>query len=208
MRLRITFTKQDALRWTGHLDLHKSWERTIRRAGLPLAYSQGFHPQPKIQIAAALPLGFTSRCEMLDLFLLEDVSVTDALSALASAVPPGIEITSAETVDEKSPALQTQVREAEYVISLLDQIDPADLVKRINAVMSAESLPRERRGKQYDLRPLILSISPRPSGEGQGEGMTMRLAAKEGATGRPEEVLSSLNIAAENTRIERVKIIM
>ncbi len=53
MRLRITFSKQGALRYTGHLDLHKIWERTARRAGLPLAYSQGFHPHPQIQLAAA-----------------------------------------------------------------------------------------------------------------------------------------------------------
>ena len=58
MRVRLTFTKQGALRYTGHLDLHKILERSIRRAKLPLAYSQGYHPQPKINLAAALPLGF------------------------------------------------------------------------------------------------------------------------------------------------------
>ena len=64
MRIRITFVKQGALRYTGHLDLHKLWERAARRAELPLAYSQGFHPQPKMNMAAALPLGFSSRCEV------------------------------------------------------------------------------------------------------------------------------------------------
>ncbi len=59
-RLRLTFAKTAAMRYTGHLDLHTTWERTLRRARLPLAYSQGFHPQPKIQLASALPLGFTS----------------------------------------------------------------------------------------------------------------------------------------------------
>src|SRR5258707_4321734 len=67
MRIRITFAKQGALRYTGHLDLHKIWERTARRADLDLIYSQGFHPQPKMQLAAALPLGFSSRCELLDM---------------------------------------------------------------------------------------------------------------------------------------------
>ena len=64
MRIRITFSKQGALRYTGHLDLHNLWERAARRAAIPLAYSQGFHPQPKIQLAAALPLGFSSRAEV------------------------------------------------------------------------------------------------------------------------------------------------
>ena len=58
MRLRLTFSKTGSLRYTGHLDLHTIWERTIRRAGLPLAYTQGFHPGPKIQIASALAAGF------------------------------------------------------------------------------------------------------------------------------------------------------
>jgi radical SAM-linked protein len=67
MRLRITFAKQGALRYTGQIDLHRIWERSARRADLPLAYSHGYHPQPKIQLAAALPLGFSSRCEVVDL---------------------------------------------------------------------------------------------------------------------------------------------
>ncbi len=65
MRARITFSKQGALRYTGHLDLHRLWERAMRRADLPLSYSQGFHPQPKISLASALPLGFASRCRSL-----------------------------------------------------------------------------------------------------------------------------------------------
>lgn len=69
MRLRLTFAKTDAMRFTGNLDLHRTWERTIRRAGLPLAYSQGFHPQPRLNLASALPLGFTSQFEMVDVWL-------------------------------------------------------------------------------------------------------------------------------------------
>jgi radical SAM-linked protein len=64
MRLRITFSKTGSLRYTGHLDLQTVWERTARRAGLPLAYTQGFHPGPRIQIASALPLGFIGHAEI------------------------------------------------------------------------------------------------------------------------------------------------
>ncbi|MFN8461848.1 MAG: TIGR03936 family radical SAM-associated protein [Anaerolineales bacterium] len=77
MRIRITFSKQGALRYTGHLDLHKLWERAARRAELPLAYSQGFHPQPKMSLASALPLGFSSTCEVLDMRLERDVELGD-----------------------------------------------------------------------------------------------------------------------------------
>ena len=82
MRLRITFHKTAAMRYTGHLDLHKTWERTIRRARLPLAYSQGYHPQPRLNVASALPLGFTSECELLDLWLADEVPIGDAAKAL------------------------------------------------------------------------------------------------------------------------------
>src|SRR5512136_271004 len=73
MRLRITFSKNGALRYAGHLDLQTTWERTVRRAGLPLAYTHGFHPGPKIQIASALPLGFIGRAEIVDIWLDEPV---------------------------------------------------------------------------------------------------------------------------------------
>jgi hypothetical protein len=69
MRIRLIFSKTGSLRYTGHLDLHTIWERTIRRAGLPLMYTQGFHPGPKIQLASALPLGFIGRCEIVDIWL-------------------------------------------------------------------------------------------------------------------------------------------
>ena len=87
MRVRITFTKQNALRYIGHLDLHQLWERAMRRADLPLAYSQGFHPQPKISLAAALPLGFSSRGEVLDVRLKEDISIEAITKQLNETLP-------------------------------------------------------------------------------------------------------------------------
>src|SRR5512136_2650651 len=87
MRLRITFSKTGALRYTGHLDLQTVWERTIRRAGLPLAYTHGFHPGPKIQIASALPLGFIGRLEIVDIWLQES-SAQGGVPA-AESTPPG-----------------------------------------------------------------------------------------------------------------------
>ena len=243
MRLRIAFSKTGALRYTGHLDLHKLWERTARRAGLPLTYSQGFHPQPKIQLAAALPLGFSGRAELVDIWLdaeSADTESADAESAdsslreseagrlrtpdiqiaLQQAAPPGLGILKVEEVDARAPALQTQVVSAEYEVTLLDPADGSDLTRRLSAIMEAESLPRQRRGKSYDLRPLIEELaltpcsSPTPrlsSGKvesGVGVRIFMRLAAREGATGRPEEVLDVLGIRFEATRIERSRLIL
>ena len=106
MRVRITFSKQGALRYTGNLDLHKIWERSIRRAKLPLAYSQGYHPQPKINLAAALPLGFSSSAEVMDMWLSEEVE--DVAATLQAQIPPGLTILDSETVDDREPSLQSQ----------------------------------------------------------------------------------------------------
>jgi radical SAM-linked protein len=211
MRIRITFAKQGALRYTGHLDLHKLWERAARRAELPLAYSQGFHPQPKINMAAALPLGFSSRCEVLDMKLENEIPLEGLRERLNDTLPSGIQVLNIEQVDEREPALQTQVMSAEYEITLTESVDGFTMKRKIEAVMEAGSILRERRGKTYDLRPLIEELSltpnPLPEGEGQGVRVFMRLSAREGATGRPEEVLDVLGIAFEGTRIERTRLI-
>lgn len=203
MRVRITFTKVGALRYTGHLDLHRIWERTCRRAGLPLSYSQGFHPQPKIQLAAALPLGFASRCELVDIWFKEAIEVADLPKRIQAAVPGGLHILKAESVDERAPALQTLVESADYEITLRAPIDPAELTRRLSAVVEAQSLPRTRRNKPYDLRPLIEDLRQiEPDSHGQPR-LFMRLAAREGATGRPEEVLDALGVPFEGAFIER-----
>lgn len=207
MRLRITFAKVGPLRYTGHLDLHRLWERAARRAELPLAYSQGFHPQPKLAIAAALPLGFSSRCEVLDMRLEHEIALEGLREKLQETLPTGIQVSTVERVDEKLPALQTLVASAEYQVTLRDSLsalsaDSAELKRRIDSVVASESIIRERRGKTYDLRPLIEKLELEPDGT-----IFMKLAAREGATGRPEEVLDSLGIAFEETRIERTQLI-
>jgi radical SAM-linked protein len=202
MRIRITFVKQGPLRYTGHLDLHKLWERAARRAELPLAYSQGFHPQPKMNMAAALPLGFSSRCEVMDMKLEHDIPLDDLSTRLNMTLPSGLQVVRVEEVDERAPALQTQVASAEYEVMLTETVDELELERKIDFATESQTLPRERRGKPYDLRPLIERLSLLPDGK-----ILMRLAAREGATGRPEEVLDVLGIAFEETRIERTRLL-
>lgn len=219
MRIRITFVKQGALRYTGHLDLHKLWERAARRAELPLAYSQGFHPQPKMNMAAALPLGFSSRCEVMDMRLEQEIPLDDLPTRLNDTLPSGLQVVGVEQVDEREPALQTQVASSEYEVTLTEAIDIAELKRKIESVLESKAIPRERRGKMYDLRPLIEELylmesdgSPSirehaRSGSPVLQKIFMRLTAREGATGRPEEVLDVLNIAFEGTRVERTRLI-
>lgn len=206
MRLRVAFSKQGALRYIGHLDLHTLLERAARRAALPLVYSQGFHPAPKIQIAAALPLGFSSRAEMADLWLSEDRDLVSLRADLQSALPRDIQILDVQQADDRAPALQTLVVAAEYEATIPDEF-ASNLTARLAALMEAESLPRVRRGKTYDLRPLIESLEAAPA-EGSGETrVLLRLAAREGATGRPDEVLTALGIPPESARVERIRLI-
>jgi len=221
MRIRITFAKQGPLRYTGHLDLHKLWERAARRAQLPLAYSRGFHPQPKMNIAAALPLGFSSRCEVMDMRLEHEIQLEGVREKLQQTLPAGIQVLNVENADERAPALQTQVASAEYQVILTESIDESELKRKIDSVMGSESIIRERRGKTYDLRPLIeelqilefdglLSVQDHTLTGTRAPALQkifMRLAAREGATGRPEEVLDTLGIAFEETQVERTNLI-
>ena len=201
MRIRITFAKLGALRYTGHLDLHKLWERAARRAELPLAYSQGFHPQPKMNIAAALPLGFSSRCELLDMRLEHDIPLDGLREKLQGTLPTGIQVMVVENVADSAPTLQTEVLSAEYEVVLTEASFSYEMKRQIESVMATESIIRTRRGKEYDLRPLIEDLHI------LNDKIFMKLAAREGATGRPEEVLDVLGIAFEETRIERTRLI-
>ena len=203
MRLRIIFSKTEAMRYTGHLDLHKTWERTFRRARLPLAYSQGFHPQPRLNLACALPLGFTSECEVLDAWLEQEIPVEEVKNALDPSLPPGIIVSKISIVDQHLPALQTQVLSADYVITLLQP--PADLIEQIERLVSANSIQRIRRNKPYDLRPLIEDLQIISTVNDQ-PGLALRMSAREAATGRPEELLSELGIPFETTRVHRVRL--
>ena len=206
MRIRVTFSKTEAMRFTGHLDLHRAWERTFRRAGLPLAYSQGFHPQPRLNLGSALPLGMTSQCELLDAWLEPAQPLDLVFTSLDKVAPPGIRIERIDEITERQPALQTQVISAEYTLTLLE---PApDLPERLQAIIASQSLPRQRRGKDYDLRPLIESITIMEPNQDGYSRFSLRLSAREAATGRPEEVLAVLGIPLEDTRIHRTAIIL
>ncbi len=155
-RIRINFSKTASIRFTGHLDLQKTWERTFRRARLPIAYKQGFNPQARLNLALALPLGFTSQCEILDVWLEYPVSFSELESRLLPALPPGLEITGFQEVELSEPALQTQIASAEYHISMDNQ--PPGLQANCEKLLQSASIIRQWRGKNYDLRPLILEL--------------------------------------------------
>jgi len=203
MRIRAIFAKTEPMRYTSHLDLYRAWERLLRRAAVQLVFSQGYNPRPKIQLAAPLPLGITSQAEIIDFWLSDGPGDLDQLrSKLIAAQPPGIEIQSIIPVDPTDPPHQKKVTAAWYQVTLLDQ-EPY-IEQDIAALLSADQIIRERRGKSYDLRPLIRELHTKSSHPDQ---LQMMLDASESSTGRPEEVLLALGIQPENTRIQRTRII-
>jgi radical SAM-linked protein len=204
IRVRITFSKAGAMQYVGHLDLHRSWERTFRRSSLPLEYSQGFHPQPHLNLACALPVGFTSQCELLDAWLENEIPLIEIQEAIRSALPPGLEILGLENIDLHTPALQTQVLSAVYVINFLDDIP--DLYDRLRRLISAEHLPRLRRNKSYDLRPLIEDSVLVSQDDAGRLVLRVQLAARDSATGRPEELLAEMGVRFQDTHVHREKL--
>ena len=202
VRLRIVFAKTEAMRYTSHLDLHRTWERTIRRAKLPLAYSQGYNPHPRINLASALPLGFTSECDVVDIWLEQDRSIEQVTAALDAAAPPGIKLQEVRKVDMRAPTLQTVLTSTDYIITFLDPF-PA-LGDRLVVLLRTEKLERERRGKVYDLRPLIFAAERIDDDEQGHARMRVRLSAQEGATGRPEEVIEALEAEPTHCRVHRI----
>ncbi len=196
-RVRITFGKNDALRFIGHLDLAKLWERVLRRAAIPLVYSQGFNPQPKMQLASALPLGISSDCELLDIWLAEPVAPEILPERLNAVSPPGLRTYRAETVPLKAPALQTLLLSADYRITLTAVEEPG-LSQRIADLLRCERIERERRGKTYDLRPLILALEALDE-----RSLRVRLSLGSEGTARPDELLDAMGLSYDRARCHR-----
>lgn len=209
MRYRTKFAKTPAMRFTGNLDLHRTLERTMRRANLPLAYSQGFNPRPKLTLADALPLGYTSSDEFADFWLNEELPLEAIQPALEKAAPPGIEFLSLEPVEARAPKLQKTLSGAVYHITLLGPVK--DLEPKVTDLLEAPELPRQktRKGKvrHYDLRTLIHDIQLLPPDEDGFRRLEMHLRAGEGKTARPNEILTELGVDPIETRVHRTALI-
>lgn len=205
-RYRARYSKEPEIRFIGHLDLMRTWERTLRRAQIPVAYTEGFHPHQRINLGAALPLSFSSNCELIDFWLLEEFQTDDLSTKIINSLPPGITLHSMELVELEAPSLQKAIRGAEYQVELEATASPGDLVGVVEDLLSQGSIQRERRGKTYDLRPLIEGVQV--NGEKGSPRLTMRLSAMEDGTGRPDEVLRALGLEPERARIERTRLIL
>jgi radical SAM-linked protein len=208
-RVRLTFAKGEALTYISHLDLARTWERVFRRAGLPVAHSQGFNPRPRFQIAAALPVGVTGRAEVLDVWLTESLDPEEVLERLRASSPRGLDLLSAIEVDLREPSLQSQMRAADYqaVVRSTETVD--SIATRVQALLELPAVPRQRRHKgrwqTYDLRPLIHSVTVGQGLDGE-QILAMRLQASPQGAGRPDEVLDALGLSLAPHSLERTNL--
>ena len=170
MRLRIRFAKIGRVRWTSHRDVARMWERALRRARLPVAYTEGFSPRPKLSFGLALPTGCESEAEYLDVALREPVAPDQVTSTFSSLLPVGVDVVAAQVLPEGAGSLQEEVTSCRWEIDV-PQLDPEDLDQVIARVLGAEvlSVTRERKGRPVsdDLRPSVLGLSSSgPCGSG------------------------------------------
>jgi radical SAM-linked protein len=207
MRLRITFSKTGWLVYSSHLDLMRTWERALRRADLPLAYSGGYNPRPKLQLARALPLGHVGEDEILDVWLEASMPVKDIAKLVTPVLTEGLTIQGVRQVDPKAPAMQTQVVGTAYRVMVEWDERMEEVEARVDQVLASDDLIHERRGKRYNLRPLIEALHVAEAPEGWVT-LQMQLSARPGATGRPEAVLDVLGMGTAFARYYRERLIL
>jgi radical SAM-linked protein len=208
-RLRLCFSKGESLKYISHLDLNRTWERVFRRAALPIAYSQGFNPRPRFQIAAALPVGVSGRAEYLDLWLTIALGPGEVRERLSQVLPTGLEVKSVNEVELRAASLQSQMRTADYVVKVESEEPIEALHTRVCAFLALSTLLRQRphKGKlrTYDLRPLVHDVQVEPGTAGQHVLVIRMQASPEGA-GRPDELLEALGLVLAPHTIERTNL--
>jgi radical SAM-linked protein len=209
-RLRLLFSKNPQIKYISHLDLSLTWERALRRAQIPLAYSQGFNPRPRMQFASGLPLGTSGTSEIVDIILTEPVQSEEVLARIRAALPAGIGLHSAREVPLKSPTLQQLLRQAEYEVWVETDLSEVTLARRIADLLAADRVVqarlRRRRAEEVDLRPWLHELQLDAVGDGKAK-LIMRLAAGQFGNLRPEDVLKALGLAENWAEIERKRLI-
>jgi len=210
-RLRIRFSRGEELKFISHLDIMRLWQRTLHRAGIPLAYTEGFSPHPRISLAAPLPVGVTSQCELTDIFCTKWVSPHFFTTELSQQLPSGIQILQVYLVAPTMPSLQSQVGYAEYKVELETEKDKQGIEAALASLLSVKQLPwhheRDTGTRNYDLRALIDDLWLIDWRSGYCT-IGMRLRCDSGGSGRPEQVAAALGFSHHPHSIHRTKLIL
>lgn len=206
MRLRFRYSRLGKVRWTSHRDMARMWERAFRRVELPLAYSQGFSPRPKVSFGLALSTGHESVAEYLDVELAPEATVDVSILSgrLSPALPVGIDVLTGAVIDDRAESLQHEVTSCSWEIEAagLPFESAADAVERALAA-SELIVTRQRKGKSVtdDIRPAVISLNllgPSPA----GTFLECELATAARGV-RPSELLLALGDGIEEGRVRR-----
>jgi radical SAM-linked protein len=211
VRLRVRFAKLGKVRFTSHRDIARVWERAIRRAQLPVAYSQGFTPRPRVSFGLALSTGYESLAEYLDIELdtvtdggTPPIDVAALPDTLSDALPAGIDVTAVAVVEPGADSLQQAVTSCSWDIVLRD-VTPEVVDAAIARVLAADHLPvtRERKGKPVsdDLRPGVLALARVDAGA-PGVLLRAELGAQPRAL-RPSELLAVMDLGDHEGLVRR-----
>ena len=190
-RYRLLFTKDAPVKYISHLDLSKLFHRAFRRAGLPVAYSEGFNPHPKISLASALRLGTTSSAEYLDVDFSAEIDPAEVRTRLQDATPVGIEIGGVQIIPQEAPAAMALINAAAYHLSCQKTAGALSTQQILTEILAEEKILITRNtkngSKEINVRALIHQADIVCEDDEQVV-IHLLLAASDQGTGRPEEV--------------------
>jgi radical SAM-linked protein len=207
----FNFQKTETVRWLGHLDILRTFERAIRRAGLPIAFSAGFNPRERLAFASALSTGVTGGAEPAILELTESVTPDEIVRRLNAALPPAIQISSCEEIpDAGSRDLLNAFDRADYevVCGCPPEYEDEAIARAICTLLaqSEVSLTREREGrtKTVDIRPLLYHLALGPERPAPDRVvLQMQLAVGEQGNAKPGEVVAALEMSLSGLTLRR-----
>lgn len=198
MLIRMQFRKTREGRFMSHLDLMHTWERVIRRSQLPLAFSQGFNPHPKINFASALAVGTTSDGEYMDMELTTDMPLEQVKKELDRAMPPAFEVTAMKVVNGKVPSLMSIIERGRYQLRLefVDEVTQQQLDEAIEEFWKREEIiiyrykKNSKDKKAVNIRPGVFEMKL----TADGKYAVLEILVQSGNEGniRPEEVAFGL----------------
>jgi radical SAM-linked protein len=200
-RLRVEFCKLGDNRFISHLDLCTTLNRALRRADLPVAYTEGFSPRPRTAFGPPLPLFVEGERELADFELAQPVEPADVVARMNAVLPEGIRLASGVWVPPRTPSITAAIREASYRVTARegswepDAAGVAALLARDSIVIQKESKGAKR---EVDIRPAILSLSA-------GGGLTAQLAASPSLTLNVFDLLRALDPPLDPGRLRVVR---
>jgi radical SAM-linked protein len=198
-RLRIRYAKRGRLRFTSHRDIQRAFERALRRAQVPIAYSAGFSPHPKVSYAGAAPTGVASEAEYLEIAVTQ-FSEPDALrAALDGALPSGLDVL--EVVVAGQESLIERLEASEWELRL-DGVEPATAATAADRFLAEQTVPVSRLTKNgmrtFDARQAVVALEPRAASGEQGACAILRLVVRHVTPAvRPDDVLTGLRLVAD-----------